>query len=179
MGCPIDLLDLGRANLACRQPLDLDSKFLRRNVNATVSPSCCKPGVSVTPLVNCPKRFHLSVLKRPDSPSSFRAFVSSNLLVRLLGGLFDNDAAAECGDGGRRLGGLLHELLRAHHRQMLPDRDCRRLGDHLSTGARVYVNTVQHDPVVPPRIGSAAEALIRENTVWLPEWLPAAFRQPV
>ena len=32
-------------------------------------------------------------------------------------------------------------------------------------GARVYVNTVQHDPVVPPRIGSAAEALIRENTV--------------
>ena len=32
-------------------------------------------------------------------------------------------------------------------------------------GARVYVNAVQHDPVVPPRIGSAAEALIRENTV--------------
>ena len=32
-------------------------------------------------------------------------------------------------------------------------------------GARVYVNTVRHGPVVPPRIGSAAEALIRENTV--------------
>ena len=45
-------------------------------------------------------------------------------------------------------------------------------------GARVYVNTVQHDPVVPSRIGSAAEALIRENTVWLPEWLPVAFRAP-
>jgi hypothetical protein len=42
----------------------------------------------------------------------------------------------------------------------------------------VYVNTVQHDPVVPSRIGSAAEALIRENTVWLPEWLPVAFRAP-
>ena len=35
----------------------------------------------------------------------------------------------------------------------------------VSAGARVYVNAVQHDPVVPPRIGSAAEALIRENTV--------------
>ena len=32
-------------------------------------------------------------------------------------------------------------------------------------GARVYVNAVQHGPVVPSRIGSAAEALIRENTV--------------
>ncbi len=45
-------------------------------------------------------------------------------------------------------------------------------------GARVYVNFVQHDLVVPSRIGSAAEALIRDNTVWLPEWLPAAFRAP-
>ena len=34
-------------------------------------------------------------------------------------------------------------------------------------------------PTVVSTIRGAAEALIRENTVWLPEWLLAAFRQPV
>ena len=34
-------------------------------------------------------------------------------------------------------------------------------------------------PTVVSTIRGAAEALIRENTVWLPEWLLAAFRPPV
>ncbi len=33
-------------------------------------------------------------------------------------------------------------------------------------------------PAPMSRIRGAAEALILENTVWLPEWLPAAFRPP-
>ena len=56
----------------------------------------------------------------------------------------------------------------------------RRLSNVCSSrqesGCTTHPNT---GPNTVSRIGSAAEALIRENTVWLPEWLLAAFRPPV
>ena len=66
-----------------------------------------------------------------------------------------------------------------HHRGNLTIKsdECRT---HVRSGRCPGVpNFVQHEPSVVSTIRGAAEALFRENTVWLPEWLLAAFRPPV